>query len=167
MVAIASRQKCMMLHLDADETVSQIIPALGFLRDVERETSCPLHHVNAMWIGPEELIAIVNHLKQLAAGAGRNILLVSGHYLEDQVTICCLEALIEGFDVHLLCDLISARDPLFAPVLQQRLFQAGVVPSSLRQFLYLWYAAEIEPSAATSLKILQSRYQTFDFGRPR
>jgi hypothetical protein len=166
MVAIASRQSCLMLHLDTDETDAQNLPILGFLKDIESETKCPLCHVISMWIGPEELVGIIDKLKQLAVGTSRNMLLVSGHYLEDQVTVCCLEALMEGFDVHLLCDLISARDSFLAPVLQQRLFQAGAVPSSLRQFLYLWHAAEIEPAAASALKTLQSQYQTFDFGRP-
>jgi hypothetical protein len=166
MVAISSRQKCLMLHLDSDDLNPLVSPTLEFLRHIEYATHCPLYHFISMWIGPNDLVTIMDDLKGLAAEAGRTILLVSGHYLEDQVTVCCLEALTEGFDVYLLCDLISARDPLFAPVLQQRLFQAGAVPSSLRQFLYLWHAAEIEPAAASALKTLQSRYQTIDFGRP-
>jgi hypothetical protein len=166
MVGIAPRQKCLMLHLDSDETNFRVPPILGLLKEVERETKCPLYHVISIWIGPSELRAIVKDLKQIASEGSRNMLLVSGHYLEDQITVCCLEALIEGFDVHLLCDLIAARDSLLAPILQQRLFQAGAVPSSLRQFLYFWHAAEIEPEAASSLKILLSQYNTFDRGRP-
>jgi hypothetical protein len=104
MVAIASRQSCLMLHLDTDETDAQNLPILGFLKDIESETKCPLCHVISMWIGPEELVGIIDKLKRLAVGTSRNMLLVSGHYLEDQVTVCCLEALMEGFDVHLLCD---------------------------------------------------------------
>lgn len=45
MVAILSSQKCIMLHLDTDEILSGNSKAVKFLRDVERETKCHLHHV--------------------------------------------------------------------------------------------------------------------------
>ena len=69
---------------------------------------------------------------------------MSGAYLEDQVTVCVLEALAVGFDVLLLCDLSTARDRRLKPVLLKRLFQAGVVPSSLHKFLYIQYTAETD-----------------------
>jgi hypothetical protein len=103
-------------------------------------------------IGPKDLATLIEDLKAFAKAEDRRILLLSGAFLEEQVTLCALEALVEGFDVHLLCDLMSARDHRLKPVLLLRLFQAGAVPSSLRQFLYRWQAAEEIRNAVVSFK---------------
>ncbi len=66
-------------------------------------------------------------------------LLLAGGYLEDNVTAVCLEALARGFDVYMLADNIVARDDAYQQLLLQRLFQAGAVPTTLKQFLYQWF----------------------------
>ena len=90
--------------------------------------------------------------------------MLAGSNLEQQITVLALEALAEGFDVHLLNDLISTTDQLTAPVLQQRLVQAGAVPSTLRQFIYLWRSAEIDRSALTTLQELLVEYDRASIG---
>jgi hypothetical protein len=102
---------------------------------------------------------MMNELKKAFVSSRRSVLLVAGAFLEDQVSVCALEALVEGFDVHPLCDLFSARDRGLVPVLQLRLFQAGVVPTSMQQMLYVWHAAEEDGYAAAELKRLQVEYE--------
>jgi hypothetical protein len=166
-VAIVPTKKCLVLHVEDGETTIQNEKIYLFLSNLATETKCPLHYVVSPWIGSDALVTIMNELKQLAREDQRNTLLISGHYLEDQVTICSLEALMEGFDVHLLFDFISARSLLLAPILQQRLFQAGAVPSSLRQFLYMWLAAETEPNMSQHLRQLLKDYDATFIERPR
>jgi hypothetical protein len=166
MSAIASRQKCMILHVESGENGSQNVRILEFLTTVATEAKCPLHHISSLWIGPDTLTNIMGELKRLSSNGGRSILLVSGHYLEDQIAVCGLEALMEGFDVHLLCDLILARDVKLKPVLLLRLFQAGAVPSSLRQFLYMWQAAETDQHMSETLRKLLENFDSTFAGRP-
>jgi hypothetical protein len=166
MTSIVSRHQCLILHIGNDDGDIGSSRALEFLNQVALEVRCPIHSVFSKWIGPEILAEIMMQLKLLASDGDRSVLLISGHFLEDQVTVCCLESLMEGFDVHLLCDLISGRDALLVPALQQRLFQAGAVPSSMRQFLFLWNSAELDQNLATTLQNLQNRYNTFFPARP-
>jgi hypothetical protein len=166
MNAIASMDKCILLHIGSDDVISYDLTALEFLTEVSAKTSCPLHLVTSSWISPKILADTIAALKKLSSLGRRDILLVSGFYLEDQVTVCVLEALAEGFDVNLLCDLIEARDILIAPILQQRLFQAGAVPSSLNQILYLWHAVELDQNRSNSLQDLQKIYKLHLSSRP-
>jgi hypothetical protein len=154
-----SHHKCIILHIAPGELVPLKPCALRFLRDVNEVTNCPLHCLTPKWIGPTELSDIMNELKKATSSSGRSVLLIAGAYLEDQVSVCALEALAEGFDVHLLCDFVKARDRRLVPVLQLRLFQAGVVPTSMQQMLYVWHAAESDDSVAAELKRLQADYE--------
>jgi hypothetical protein len=52
------------------------------------------------------------------------------------------------------------RDLKLKPVLLLRLFQAGAVPSSLRQFLYSWLASEIDQNMTAELQRLLDEYDT-------
>jgi hypothetical protein len=165
--AIASHVQCMFLHLDNELGSSRNCQMTKILLETSTLFKCPIRQFSMEWIGPQDLATLFDDLKICAKAQDRRILLVSGAFLEDQVTVCALEALVEGFDVHLLCDLISARDHRLKPVLLLRLFQAGAVPSSLRQFLYMWQAAEGDRSAVESFKKLLTEYDINCSGRPR
>jgi Isochorismatase family len=78
-----------------------------------------------------QVVSLANEIKPLHV-------LVAGGYLEDDVTVFCLEALAQGFDVFIMADSVVARDAKFQNIQLQRLFQAGVVPATLNQFLYQW-----------------------------
>jgi hypothetical protein len=164
--AIVSHLQCIILHVDHGVESQRSIRVFEYLSEVARATNCPLHRVSSQWIDSVELSILISALKHSVSGSNRTALLVCGSHLEEQVTVCSLEALLEGFDVHLLCDLIASRDQFLAPVLQQRLFQAGAVPSSLRQFLYMWRAVETDHSRALALQNLQSRYSEIFSERP-
>jgi hypothetical protein len=166
MSAIAAHVRCMFLHLDNEVGSARACQLTKILINTSSLFKCPIRKFAMDWIGPDDLTVLLDDLKRCAKTEDRRILLVSGAYLEDQVTVCVLEALIEGFDVHLLCDLISARDQRLKPVLLLRLFQAGAVPSSLRQFLYMFQAAEGNRSEVDSFKKLLAEYDMNCTGRP-
>jgi hypothetical protein len=165
--AIASHIQCMFLHLDNEAESVRNSQLTKILVETASLFKCPLRHFSMEWIGPQDLAFLLKDLELRAKAEDRRILLISGAYLEDQVTVCALEALVEGFDVHLLCDLISARDHRLKQVLLLRLFQAGAVPSSLRQFLYMWQAAEEDRNVVDSFQKLLADYDARNVGRLR
>ena len=158
MTAMMSHLQCVFLYVDhgADDDHNKHV--FKFLSDAASVTNCPIHRMSMQWIDKVALSALMQDLNHFDSRAKRTALLICGSYLEDQVTICSLEALLEGFDVHLLCDIISARDVKLKPVLLQRLFQAGAVPSSLRQFLYMWQVAETDQKMSETLRKLLETY---------
>jgi hypothetical protein len=165
--AILSHHQCVFLHLDEgieDLCEKRIIP---FLAEISSLLKCPVRQLSSKWIGHAELTALMDDLERCAKSEDRRILLVSGAYLEDQVTVCVLEALAEGFDVHLLCDVITARDRRLKPVLLLRLFQAGAVPSSLHQFLFMWHTAETDQQKVILIQKLLNEYDKCFIGHPR
>jgi hypothetical protein len=166
LTAILPHRLCLFLHLDSGLDDSRNQKELEFLEYVAVNTNCPLRRVSSKWIDHSELKELMVGLKQDATDGGRRILLVSGSHLEDQVTVCTLEALLEGFDVHLLCDFISTQDVNLKPVLLVRLIQAGAVPSSLRQFLYMWLVAETDLSMTQHLRQFIEDYDATFLVRP-
>ena len=91
---------------------------------------------------------------KLLSHSGQNArprLLVAGCYLEEQVNISALHGLYLGFEVFLLKDFIIARNRIHTQVYDSRLFQAGVVPSTLRQLLYEWISSEEQPNRHAQL----------------
>jgi hypothetical protein len=152
--------QCMLLHVDHGVEDKRSADLSRYLSIVTSTIDCPLHRLSSKWIDNATLSALFVDLKRSFSGPRRNTLLVCGSHLEDQVTVCSLEALLEGFDVHLLCDMISARDNRLKPVLLLRLFQAGVVPSSLQQFLYMWLGSETEVHKIEALRQLLESYDS-------
>ena len=126
--ALISKSRCMFLHVDSkiENLLNSQVPA--YLTSLTSVIDCTLHRLSSKWIDNAALKAIIDGLKCDVAEEDRRVHLVSGAYLEDQVTVCSLEALIEGFDAHLLCDLISAYDVKLKLVMLLRLFQVGSVP---------------------------------------
>jgi hypothetical protein len=155
-----SHLQCLFLYVDHGEEDLRSAGVSRHLAAVASATNCPIHRVSLQWIDKAALSTLIYDLKRSASGSKRTALLICGSHLEDQVTVCSLEALLEGFDVHLLCDIISARDVKLKPVLLQRLFQAGAVPSSLRQFLYMWQTAETDPHMSETLRNLLENYDS-------
>jgi hypothetical protein len=91
---------------------------------------------------PELIGLITGSLVDLAKMEGRTRLLLAGAYIEDQVLVCALTALAEGFDVFLLMDLLVAKGETSKSSSERRLYSLGVVPTTFDQVLYQWHAAE-------------------------
>jgi hypothetical protein len=72
----------------------------------------------------------------------RRRLLLAGRFLEEQITICALHTLALGFEVFLLKDFVEAKNSEHVLAHDMRLYQAGVVPTTLRQLLYEWLSVE-------------------------
>jgi nicotinamidase-related amidase len=70
--------------------------------------------------------------------AERQRLLIAGSYLESAITFVTLEALVQGFDVYLLADLISIVNRTYERLSWDRLIQAGAVPTTLSQIIAEW-----------------------------
>jgi hypothetical protein len=166
LTAMMSHHQCLFLHVDHGVRDARNMGVPKYLSDISTATNCPLHYMSSQWIDNSALSTLIADLKHSVSGSKRTALLVSGSHLEDQVTVCALEALLEGFDVHLLCDIISARDAKIKPVLFLRLFQAGAVPSSLRQFLFMWLTAETDQHMAVTLRQFLENYDSTVGRRP-
>jgi hypothetical protein len=156
----------MLLHVDHGTVDACRMGVPKFLSTVATTINCPLHSLSSRWISNSTLTDLIGDLKRSVAESNRTTLLISGSYLEDQVSVCSLEALVEGFDVHLLYDMISARDVVLKPVLLMRLLQAGAVPSSLRQFMYIWLASETDKTLSNALRELLEDYDIVFTKRP-
>jgi hypothetical protein len=150
--------QCMFLHVDCGIETAPNKSISAFLQAVETTTNCPVHRLSSQLIDNSMLCTLLSELKSSASKTKKTILLVSGSHLEDQVTLCTLESLLEGFDVHIMCDLISARDVKLKSILLLKLFQAGAVPSTLRQFLFMWLAAETDIEMVDRLRQLLHDY---------
>ena len=81
-------------------------------------------------------------------------LFIAGAYLEDQISICALNALAIGYDVYLLDDVTVPRDTAHRDTFIARLVQAGVVLSTVQQMVYQWLAVEINVDRKEVLKKL-------------
>jgi Isochorismatase family len=81
-------------------------------------------------------------------------LFISGAYLEDQISICALNALAVGYDVYLLNDATAPRDVTHRETFIARLTQAGVVLSTVQQMLYQWLAVETDQDRKDALRKL-------------
>jgi hypothetical protein len=64
MTAIASIDKCIFLHVESVNAISNDLPALKILTEVSSKTSCPLHHAISSSINPMALSDIVEALKK-------------------------------------------------------------------------------------------------------
>ena len=84
--------------------------------------------------------------------------MVVGAYFEEQVTAFTLEALAEGFDVQLMSDLLVSRYAHLRNNFEFRLFQAGAVPTSLSQALFLWHSVEVDAGMFSLLQQLIDEY---------
>ena len=151
MSVIVSRHKCILLHVDACEDSTAQAAQTDIVIHVAKIAKCPVQIFKKKWVQSSDIADLFDAVKRLNVLGDRNVLLLSGTYLEDQITLCTLEALAIGYDVHLLCDVIMAHDTRHEAILKLRLFQAGAVPTSFRQMLYMWHAAETDLVMAKSL----------------
>jgi hypothetical protein len=133
---------------------------LLILASIVEQIEVPLYEWGAGILDKSALLIIMSALRKQSANNNRLRLLVAGAYLEDEITVCALEALMEGYDVYLLNEIIISRSNQFHQVFSDRLMQAGVIPSTLRQLLYHWMTATVEPSRSEKLQKLINEYET-------
>jgi hypothetical protein len=163
MLAALSHKNCMILTLEAGEvsTDHDDVLRLEILEAAARQLQIPVLNFRDEWIDSIQLNDLVEKLKSLSEG-DKTCLLISGKHLEEQVTVCVLEALAQGFDVYLLMDMITPRNRNSKQTIEARLYQAGAVPTSLGQFIYLWFSAETEVADKQILQKLFEQYNKAD-----
>jgi hypothetical protein len=140
--AILTPERCIFLQLGPARRVETDLFQDILLQKASRLSGCPHLKRDIDYIDQAAVKSMIDgstspHDRQL-----RKTVLLCGSYLEYQVSTVALQALGEGLDVHLLCDCITGSDPALTSILLLRLWQAGVVPSSLQQVLYLWQVQE-------------------------
>ncbi len=107
----------------------------------------------------ESLAECIAKLKSTDLGLRRLRLLVAGDCLEYRVTVVGLNALAEGYDVHLLADLISVWDRKNKTVHWQSLVQAGAVLTTMSQVLYEWGMTEKDLLTIKDLESAAAQFQ--------
>lgn len=110
-----------------------------------RESDCG-HLTNA------NLKKLIAEMIEAGIEPGTTILAVAGSFLEDQISRCCLHAIAEGYDTHLICDAVFALEKSLIQTHTLRLTQFGVVPSSLNQMISFLIADETDENVISSLK---------------
>lgn len=153
-----SHQQCIMLHVDCEDADGRMVCPVGKVARAAEVTGCPLLVSQSLWMTRQDVDKIFGDVKLSLGVDNRTRLLLSGAYLEEQITLCALEALAIGFDVHLLYDQIKARTARLEPVHKLMLFQAGAVPSSLQQILYMWHATERQQGVAKDLQDILAQF---------
>jgi hypothetical protein len=126
---------------------------------VSTDLFLPSTHLEIFEHEPFKLDEAIARIKADTTGERRHVLLIGGAYLDECVSLIALEALAEGYDVHHLVDLSMSRIPQLTRVTEYRLFQAGVVPVSLRQLLVQWRAVTAD---ATLTSVLHALLQNYD-----
>ena len=167
MQPIVSIKQCLIATIDDGDPGRRLKAGLDFLTEVSTKIACPILHYSSKWYGRDEMIGYMHELKRSRSPQNGGCLLLAGNHLEQQITVLALEALAEGFDVHLLNDLISAHDKHRSATLQLRLIQAGAVPTTLRQLLYLWRYSEADSDVIMMLQDLLEAYDGLGIGRLR
>jgi hypothetical protein len=74
----------------------------------------------------------------------REIVLICGAYLEEQISLATQYLLIVGYPVFLVRDMIAAKSSELTHVHDHRLSQVGAVATTSQQLLYEWAASETD-----------------------
>jgi hypothetical protein len=90
----------------------------------------------------------------------RTRLLVAGSHLETAITFVTLEALVQGFDVYVLADLILIANRTYERLYWDRLIQAGAVPTTLSQIIAEWTVSSCDSEQAQKLQKLAIAFKT-------
>ena len=142
MAVTISDSECQLLYLQRDELIAN---GFNFIRQICLELDIPFVNCRDQLISASCIARIESELMSKSEIHRRPRLLFAGAYMEEQVTICALHGLAIGYEVFLLKDFVIARNPNHVQAFDMRLFQAGVVPSTLRQIVYEWLSLECLP----------------------
>lgn len=146
MNAIMSDGDCVLLLLNrsAPKNTKALrhVSAIGAL---EASIQMPVHNCDVNMLDVRQLSTIIGVLNSSMMPRNSSNLLVAGAFLEDQIRVAALQALAESFDVYILNEFIISRQFGFVQTIETRLWQAGAVPTTLRQSLYQWMTAEPDP----------------------
>jgi hypothetical protein len=139
MGATVSDRECQVLLLHGEGLSSE---AADLIVKVCDDLQMPVCKCDDQIISTSCVSRIETELTSNSLEPRRQRLLIAGSYFEEQITVCALHTLALGFEVFILKDFVVARDPGHFHAFDMRLFQAGVVPTTLRQLIYEWLSFE-------------------------
>ena len=90
------------------------------------------------------LEALVSTLGPPKPNHPREIVLLCGAYLEEQISLATQYLLIIGYPIFLVRDVIVAKNSELSHVHDHRLSQAGAVATTSQQLMYEWAASETD-----------------------
>lgn len=158
---LGNLRDCFLLTVNIDRALaSEKWLSPQWLVKASRELRLPMKSCNSEALNLLSIDQFMVEIVQQMKAEGRSRLLIAGADTETHVTFLALRGLAEGFDVFLLSDLIATRDRRFESLFQMRLFQAGVVPTTMVQVLEEWGAAETDPTIAERIRSLQVAYRS-------
>lgn len=139
MAVTISDSECQLLYLQSDGVNSN---GSNLIKKICLDLDVPFINCRDQLINASCIARIESELMSNSGKHRRQRLLIAGAYLEEQITICALHGLAIGYEVLLLKDFVTARNPSHVQAFDMRLIQAGVVPSTLRQVVYEWLSVE-------------------------
>lgn len=142
----------LLLWIDGRADTAEEVPDRLRALCVARECNIPVHELHANRLTSADIRRFFASIAKPRKSGRISILAIGGHFLEDQVSRCCLQTLAGGFDTHLLCDVVFALDKSMFQNHLTRLTQAGVVPSSLNQMTAFLMADEVNADVIAKLK---------------
>jgi Isochorismatase family len=162
MLATMMTRECLMLVVTDTDAASSTVHhgVVALLKSLSMDFDIPVQFTA---FEKHELGAAQTCVAALAEDnktADRLRLLVAGSYLESAITFVTLEALLQGFDVYVLADLISIATPTYERLYWGRLTQAGAVPTTLSQIIAEWIASSHDAEQAQKLRKLAIAYKT-------
>ncbi len=82
----------------------------------------------------------------------RDRLFICGFWLDVNLGPVAMDAYVEGFDVHVLTDLVFSRIEKDHPDAMSRLVQIGIVPITTAQLVHEWMSWTADQESASELK---------------
>ncbi len=95
----------------------------------------------------EDLVAAIR-------SEGREKLFVCGFWLDVNLVPAALDAYVEGFDVHVVTDLVFSRNDNDHLDAMSRLTQIGIVPITTGQLVHEWMSWTTNADDAEELKLI-------------
>ncbi len=103
-------------------------------------------HTESSWHNDDLVTAIKSEQRQR--------LFICGFWLDIDLTPTAMEAYVDGFDVHIVSDMVFSRNDFSHDNAMRRLIQIGVVPITLCQLIHEWMSWTADQDKANSLKLV-------------
>lgn len=135
-------QQCFAIRVasanDKSDDVATETTAFTLFKRTCTEFNIPLFRVCELDLAQPNMPEIRDWMQSNLHVENRDRLLLGGGDIENELSVIALLALSMGADVHLLLDTSTSSDARTRKLAEMRLFQAGIVPTSLQQLLYQW-----------------------------
>jgi nicotinamidase-related amidase len=154
MAEIAMTVSAAQCHLLSFRPAELAIDDLIRFEEVARKLDLPTIVCADIFVDTTILRALAEKLGAPKSIHPREIILVCGAYLEEQISLAVQYLLAVGYPVFLLRDLIVAKNAQHSYVHDWRLSVTGAVATTSQQLMYEWAASEADPIRKVNLSNL-------------